>query len=64
MVHGRIAERARTWPGIRFQAEEIIRKLRAIEVHMAKGLKPEEASGSSAVICSTSGNPSATPWIA
>ena len=28
----------------RYQAEEIIRKLRAIEVHMAKGLKAEEAS--------------------
>tara|TARA_B000000460_G_scaffold111907_1_gene78519 strand:+ start:132 stop:449 length:318 start_codon:yes stop_codon:yes gene_type:complete len=28
----------------RYQAEEIIRKLRAIEVHMAKGLKAEEAA--------------------
>ena len=28
----------------RYQAEEIIRKLRAIEVHMAKGLKSEEAA--------------------
>ena len=28
----------------RYQAKEIIRKLRAIEVHMAKGPKAEEAS--------------------
>ena len=28
----------------RYQAEEIIRKLRAIEVNMAKGLKAEEAA--------------------
>ena len=28
----------------RYQAEEIIRKLRAIEVHMSKGLKAEEAA--------------------
>ena len=28
----------------RYQAEEIIRKLRAIEVHIAQGLKAEEAA--------------------
>ena len=28
----------------RYQAEEIIRKLRAIEVHMSKGLKAEESA--------------------
>jgi len=38
----------------RYQAEEIIRKLRAIKVHMAKALKAEEAAESSLLICSTS----------
>ena len=39
--HERIQERV--WPGKRYRPEEIISKLRAIEVYFAKGLKSDES---------------------
>ena len=43
MDQGRDSGKGRDMASKRHQAEEIIGKLRAIEVHIAKGLKADEA---------------------